>query len=145
MPFFVTFETFPSFLLFPLPAFFGHIAILVAIEVLWFSIFEITVGLFYIHKLFSSSIYHSHSCLVVMSSFCGFLGITIYSLLFVVAGTGDTDISLSDCLYVSSKALFVILVFLTVSQYCLFILNLSWFFLWFIPHMFHLSSSSSFA
>ena len=58
-----------------------------------------------------------------------FLGITAYSLLFIIASTGDTDISLSDCSYISSETLFVILVFLTVSQYCLFILNSSWFFL----------------
>ena len=37
-----------------------------------------------------------------------FFGITACTLLFVVTGTGALDISLSDCLYVSSKALFII-------------------------------------
>jgi len=35
-------------------------------------------------------------------------GIAAYLLLFVVAGAGAVDISLSDCSYVSSKASFVI-------------------------------------
>ena len=73
-----------------------------------------------------------------------FLGITACLLLFVVAGTGATDISLSDCLYVSSKALFMICKNPSLSQYCLFVLNLSWFFLWSLLHVFHISSSGNF-
>ena len=37
-----------------------------------------------------------------------FIGITAYSLLFIVAGTGTIDISLSDYLFISSKASFMI-------------------------------------
>ena len=37
-----------------------------------------------------------------------FLGITAYSLVFVIIGTGTSDITVSDCSIVSSEDLFVI-------------------------------------
>ena len=87
--FFVILETFLSFLLFLLPAFFGHMPVLVVVKVFRLPILEIIIRLSNVYGLSSPSIYCFCSCFVIVSSFCG---------LVFLAYWGNCHLSLFKCL-----------------------------------------------
>ena len=74
--FFVTFETFSHLFLFLLPTFLGYMPILIIVEALWLSIFEVVVAFSNVHGLSSPSIYCSCSHFVVLSFFCRFVSLS---------------------------------------------------------------------
>ena len=77
MSFLLAFETCPCFVFFPFcSALFCHMSILVTVEALQFSIFEVIVGLSNIHWLSSSSICHSCGCFVILLSFCELISLS---------------------------------------------------------------------
>ena len=74
--------------------------------------------------------------------------ITVYLLLFIVAGTGATDISLSNCSFILLEVLFIICKDPSLSDNASILsvlYELILFFLWSMPYVFHFLSGGNFA
>ena len=97
MPFFVAFETFSHLFLFLLPTFLGYMPILVAVEALQLSIFEIVIAFSNIHRLSLPSIYCFWSCFKVLSSFCRFVSLS---------NQDNRHILLLECLWCHNRWIF---------------------------------------
>ena len=83
--FFIAFETFPCFLFFLLSSkILHHVSVFVAVETLWFSVFEIVVGSSNIHWLSSTTICGFCACLVIMVSLHWFVSLSYWCYCYLL-------------------------------------------------------------